>query len=311
MKLLITGGAGFIGSNLSRHALDGGHDVTVLDDLSTGFEDNIDTDKVTFVRGSITDPDAVDEALNGINAVIHLAALGSVPRSVKDPVTTHHANIDGTLNVLERMRHNGISQLTYASSSSVYGKNPAMPKDERQWVRPMSPYAVTKLASEQYVLAYQESYGFSTTAFRFFNVYGPGQRPGHAYAAVIPIFLDALLRGEQLPVNGSGEQSRDFTFVDTVCQALLTSATERAQHSEPINLAFGTNTSILDLIDLIGEITGFTPQVAHREPRVGDVPHSQAANDRLREAFPSVAPVPLENGVRRTWEWMQQFRPAD
>lgn len=308
MKLLITGGAGFIGSNLSRHALDAGHEVTVLDDLSTGYEDNIDTDEVAFVRGSITDPDAVDTALSGVDAVIHLAALGSVPRSVKDPVTTHHANIDGTLTVLERMRHNGISQLTYASSSSVYGKNPAMPKDERQWVRPMSPYAVTKLASEQYVLAYQESYGFSTTAFRFFNVYGPGQRPGHAYAAVIPIFLDALLRGEPLPVNGSGEQSRDFTFVDTVCQALLTSATERMRHSEPINLAFGTNTSVLQLIDLIGEITGIAPQVNHLEPRVGDVPHSQAANDRFRDAFPSVVPVSLETGVRHTWDWMRQFR---
>ncbi|MFJ6042640.1 NAD-dependent epimerase/dehydratase family protein [Brachybacterium paraconglomeratum] len=311
MKILITGGAGFIGSNLCRHAVEAGHDVTVLDDLSTGHEDNIDVNRVAFVRGSITDPDAVDQALIGVDAVIHLAALGSVPRSVKDPVTSHHVNIDGTLTVLERMRHNDVSQLTFASSSSVYGKNPAMPKDERQWVRPISPYAVTKLASEQYVLAYQESYGFSTTAFRFFNVYGPGQRPGHAYAAVIPIFLNAVLRGEPLPVNGSGEQSRDFTFVDTVCQVLLASATERMRHDEPINLAFGTNTSILQLTELIAEITGIATQVEHREARLGDVPHSQAANERLRAAFPSVRPVPLEDGVRQTWEWMQHFRAAE
>lgn len=305
MKLLITGGAGFIGSNLARKAVSLGHDVSIIDDLSTGYLDNVDTSRTAFTQASITDRDAVDEVLNGVDAVVHLAALGSVPRSIMDPEASNFANITGTLTLLERMRSAGVRQLTYASSSSVYGLNPAMPKSEREWVRPLSPYAVTKLASEQYVLAYQQSFGFSTTAFRFFNVYGPGQRPGHAYAAVIPIFLDAISRGEPLPVNGDGAQSRDFTFVDTVCAALLESAERGASHPEPINLAFGTNTTLLSLIDVIGKVTGGKPVIEHRAPRIGDVPHSQAANARLREAFPDVAPVPLETGVSETWEWMK------
>lgn len=305
MKILITGGAGFIGSNLTRSALDAGHEVTVIDDLSTGYEDNVDLSRTVFVRGSITDPKAVEQALDGADAVVHLAALGSVPRSVKNPVASHEANISGTLTLLEGMRHSDVRQLTYASSSSVYGKNPAMPKGEREWVRPMSPYAVTKLASEQYVLAYQESFDFSTTAFRFFNVYGPGQRPGHAYAAVIPIFLDAIEKGQPLPVNGDGLQSRDFTFVDTVCSVLLQSAEQQTSFAEPINLAFGTNTSLIALVDVIAEVTGARPQIDHKPPRIGDVPHSQAANDRLREAFPTIAPTDLRTGVAKTWGWMQ------
>jgi UDP-glucose 4-epimerase len=305
MHTLITGGAGFIGSNLTRHALEAGHEVTILDDLSTGYEDNVDPSRTRFVQGSVTDRDAVEEALDGVDTVVHLAALGSVPRSIRNPVASHDANVNGTLTLLEMMRNHGITQLTYASSSSVYGKNPALPKSEREWVRPMSPYAVTKLASEQYVLAYQESFGFSTTAFRFFNVYGPGQRPGHAYAAVIPIFLDALIKGDPLPVHGDGTQSRDFTYVDTVCSVLLQSAGGRTSFPEPINLAFGTNTSLLTLIDVIAEVTGIRPRVAHSAARTGDVPHSQAANDALQAAFPTVEPVDLRTGVTRTWEWIR------
>lgn len=305
MRLLITGGAGFIGSNLTHHALDAGHEVTILDDLSTGYEDNVDPERTRFVRGSVTDSSAATEALEEVDAVVHLAALGSVPRSISAPLASHEANISGTLTLLEAMRAQGISQITYASSSSVYGMNPAMPKSEREWVRPMSPYAVTKLAGEQYVLAYQQSFGFSSTSFRFFNVYGPGQRPGHAYAAVIPIFLDALTRGEQLPIFGDGTQSRDFTFVGTVCEVLLQSAARGTNFPEPINLAFGTNTSLLSLIDVMEEVTGVSPEVVHKEPRRGDVPHSQAANDRLREAFPEVRAVDLRTGVTRTWEWLR------
>ncbi|MDF1487353.1 NAD-dependent epimerase/dehydratase family protein [Tessaracoccus caeni] len=306
MKILITGGAGFIGSNLARHATAVGHEVTVLDDLSTGYEDNLDGLPVRFIRGSLTERDVVVEACGDQDSIVHLGALGSVPRSIANPQRTHEVNINGTLNVLEAAREVGVGHLLFASSSSVYGKNPALPKHEREWVRPMSPYAVTKLAGEQYMLAYQQAFGLETLAFRFFNVYGPGQRPGHAYAAVIPVFLDCLLRDQPLPVNGDGTQSRDFTYVDTVCSVLLDAVERRVSHDEPVNLAFGTNTNLLELIDKIAQITGLSPSVLHRDPRAGDVPHSQAANAVLQGLFPQVQPVGLEQGIERTWEWLKQ-----
>jgi UDP-glucose 4-epimerase len=195
MNILITGGAGFIGANLARHALDRGHEVRILDDLSTGYVDNLAGLRVDFLQASLLDVEALREAVRGIDSIVHLGALGSVPRSIADPLTTHHANATGSLNVLEAARANGVEHVVCASSSSVYGMNPALPKHEREWVRPMSPYGVSKLAAEQYTLAYQQSYGMATLAFRFFNVFGPLQRAGHVYAAAIPIFIDALLRG--------------------------------------------------------------------------------------------------------------------
>ena len=221
------------------------------------------------------------------------------------------ANATGTLSVLEGARRNNVGHVIVASSSSVYGMNPALPKHEREWVRPMSPYAVTKLATEQYALAYQQAYGLKTLAFRFFNVYGPRQRPGHAYAAVIPVFLDALLRGEKLPINGDGSNSRDFTFVGTVCRVLLDGAERQVTHAEPVNLAFGTNTNLLELIETMEKVSGVTAEVLHREPRPGDVPHSQAANDSLRELFPEVEPVTLEDGVRQTIAWLKTLSEGE
>jgi UDP-glucose 4-epimerase len=303
---LITGGAGFIGSNLARLALDKGHDVTILDDLSTGFEDNLAGLDVRFVRGSILDAGAIAEAFDGVDSVCHLAALGSVPRSIKDPVATHAANATGTLSVLEGARAAGVDHATVASSSSVYGLNPALPKSEREWVRPMSPYAVTKLATEQYPLAYQQSYGMSTLAFRFFNVYGPRQRAGHVYAAVIPVFLDALLKGEALPVNGDGTNSRDFTYVGTVCRVLLDAAERRLSHPEPVNLAFGTNTTLLQLVREVEDVAGMPAEVLHRDPRPGDVLHSQADNAVLRSLFPDVTPVSLHQGLAETVAWFKE-----
>lgn len=303
MRILITGGAGFIGANLGAHALAAGHEVVVLDDFSTGERANLAPLDVRLVEGSVADPGAVADAMAGVDAVVHLAALGSVPRSIKDPVASHEANATGTLRVLEGARAAGVSHLSVASSSSVYGLNPALPKGEREWVRPMSPYAVTKLATEQYSLAYQESFGLNTLAFRFFNVFGPLQRAGHVYAAVIPVFMDALLAGRPLPVNGDGSNSRDFTFVGTVCQVLLDAAVRRVTHPEPVNLAFGTNTTLLQLIAEMEQVTGRSAQVEHREPRPGDVKHSQADNAVLRSLFPDVTPVSLTEGLARTHEW--------
>ncbi len=308
MRLLITGGAGFIGSNLAKLALANGVEVTVLDDLSTGYRENIDHLDVKFIEGSILDVDLVRDALADVDSVVHLAALGSVPRSIKDPMGTHAANATGTLTVLDEARQAGVGHFVVSSSSSVYGLNPAMPKGEREWVRPMSPYAVTKLATEQYVLCYQQSFDMDTLAFRFFNVYGPGQRAGHVYAAVIPIFIDALLDGRPMPIHGDGTQSRDFTYVGTVCRVLLDASTRRVSHPEPVNLAFSTNTSLNQLVETIGEVTGRTPAVSYGEPRAGDVKHSQADNRVLRSLFPEVEAVPLVQGISETVAWFQASR---
>lgn len=305
MHIVITGGAGFIGSNLAEFALARGHRVTVIDDLSTGFEDNLDRLDVRLVRGSILDKAALLDALTGADSVVHLAALGSVPRSIEDPFGSHAANATGTLQVLESARAAGIDHVICASSSSVYGLNPALPKHEREWVRPMSPYAVTKLATEQYTLAYQQSFGMQTLAFRFFNVYGPRQRAGHVYAAVIPTFLNALLRGEPLWINGDGSYSRDFTYVGTVCSVLLDAVERKVSHPEPVNLAFGTNTTLLELVRAMEATAGMEAAVRHRGNRPGDVPHSQADNTSLRELFPDVAPVPMTHGLDETINWFR------
>lgn len=306
MHLLITGGAGFIGSNLVRHALEAGHTVRVVDDFSTGFRENLDGLEVDVREGSILDEAVLRDAVDGVDSVVHLAALGSVPRSIKDPERSHAVNATGTLRVLNASRDAGVRHAVVASSSSVYGLNPALPKSEREWVRPMSPYAVSKLATEQYALAFQQSYGMETLAFRFFNVYGPRQRAGHVYAAVIPVFVDALLRGEAVPVNGDGSNSRDFTYVGTVCRVLLEAAERRVSHPEPVNLAFGTNTTLLELVDELAHVTGLRPDVLHRDPRPGDVAHSQADNDSLRSLFPDVQPVPLRQGLDETVTWFKE-----
>lgn len=306
MHLLITGGAGFIGSNLARHALEAGHDVRIIDDLSTGYRDNLDDLEVEFIEASILDEEVLKDAVAGVDSVVHLAALGSVPRSIRDPFRTHAVNATGTLSVLDAARSAGVGHAVVASSSSVYGLNPALPKSEREWVRAMSPYAVSKLATEQYALSFQQAYHMDTLAFRFFNVYGPRQRAGHVYAAVIPVFVDALLRGEPLPVNGDGSNSRDFTYVGTVCKVLLEAVERRVSHPEPVNLAFGTNTTLLDLVEQIRETTGLKPKVVHRDPRPGDVKHSQADNASLRALFPDAEPVSLGDGLGETVAWFKE-----
>lgn len=309
MKILITGGAGFIGSNLARLALHHGHEVTVVDNLSTGYLENLDGLDVHFHKIDVAEGAGLADAMKGQESVIHLAALGSVPRSIMAPLPTNEINVTGTLRVLEAARHTDVSHVVVSGSSSVYGLNPALPKNERAWTRPLSPYGVSKLASEQYVLSYQDSYGMDTLAFRFFNVFGPGQRARHTYAAVIPIFIDALLRGKPLPINGDGTNSRDFTYVGTVCRVLLESLERRATHPEPVNLAFGTNTTINQLVSLLGDITNSAPRVERRDPRPGDVPHSQADNSRLTGLFPDVAPTDLRTGLQETLDWFRSSGP--
>ena len=306
MRVLITGGAGFIGSNLVRAALAEGHEIVVLDYLSTGYAANLAGLAVRFHKGSVNDRDVLDAALEDVDAVVHLAALGSVPRSILDPAATHHVNATGTLSVLEGARRADVRHVVMSSSSSVYGLNPALPKSEREWVRPLSPYAVSKLAGEQYVLAYQQSFGLETLAFRFFNVYGPRQMPGHAYAAVVPVFLDAMLRGRPVPVHGDGLQSRDFTYVGTVCAVLLDAVTRRVSYPEPVNLAFGTNTTVAAMVAELELVSGLAGDVVHQPSRPGDVRASQADNRVLVALFPSVEPVPLRDGLTETLAWFKE-----
>ena len=239
MHVTITGGAGFIGANLAKHLIDIGAQVTILDDLSSGSLTNIEGLNVAFIEGSILDADT--PAFNTCDAIVHLGAVPSVPRSVKNPVTSHHANATGTLMVLEAARKRN-AHVIVASSSSVYGANPTLPKSEDMRPMPISPYAVSKLATESYAISYQHCYDLPTLAFRFFNVFGPLQAPGHAYAAVVPAFTHAALCGEPLVVHGDGGQTRDFTFVGTVVATIADALERRVTSLDPVNLAFSTAT---------------------------------------------------------------------
>jgi UDP-glucose 4-epimerase len=307
MRVAVTGGAGFIGANLCRRLLatDGVDSVAVIDDLSNGFRSNLEGLNVTFVEGSILDDAALDRAFAGADAVVHLAALGSVPRSVADPVASHAANATGTLMVLEAARRHGDLHTIVSSSSSVYGSNPTLPKHEGLATRPLSPYGGSKLAAEGYTLAWGATYGLPVLAYRFFNVFGPLQPAGHVYAAVIPAFVDAALAGRPVTVHGDGTQSRDFTYVDTVTSTIIDALLRKVTSGEPVNLAFGSRISLLDTIDRIEELVGYPVERQHIERRAGDVPHSQADNTRLSALFPDIQPVPFDTGLKSTVEWMR------
>lgn len=307
MHVLVTGGAGFIGANLCRALELGGHTVTAFDDLSTGFSANLDGTDTELVVGTILDQAALDEVAGPADAIVHLAARPSVPRSITDPVASHLSNATGTVNVLEAARKDGLRHVMCAGSSSVYGANPELPKHEGLACRPVSPYAASKLATESYTIAYGHSYGLPTLAFRFFNVFGPLQAAGHAYAAVIPAFVDAALRGELLPVNGDGRQSRDFTFIDTLTSVIVDAVNRRVTSDIPVNLAFGTRTDLLTVIDMIDDLVDGDLRVEHGPDRTGDVPHSQADDRRVRELFPKITPVPLEIGLKSTVDWMREI----
>jgi UDP-glucose 4-epimerase len=312
VDVLVTGGAGFIGANLSRmlgECPDVGR-VVVLDDLSTGARSNLDGVDCELIEGSILDAAALDTAVEGVDSVVHLAARPSVPRSIQDPMASHLVNATGTVEVLEAIRRAGGAHLVVASSSSVYGANPTLPKTEDLATRPLSPYAASKLATEAYALAWSASFGLPVLAFRFFNVFGPLQAAGHAYAAVVPAFVDAALRGEALPVHGDGMQSRDFTFVETVGAVIVDAVRRRVASPEAVNLAYGSRTDLLSLIELLGEVLGRPVTVEHLPERAGDVRHSQADSSRLQSLFPDVRPVALEEGLRKTVDWFRTLEPG-
>jgi len=307
VRVVVTGGAGFIGGNLVRALLarDEVDSVVAVDDLSTGSKDNLQGVDVTFLEGSVTDPDVLDAALTGADTVVHLAALPSVPRSIDDPLGSHLANATGALQVLEAARRAGGLHTVVASSSSVYGANPQMPKHEELRAEPLSPYAVTKLATEAYAAAYAHCYDLPVLPFRFFNVFGPLQPADHAYAAVVPAFVSAALAEQPLIVHGDGQQTRDFTYVGTVSSVLADAVTRRVTSTGPVNLAFGSRVSLLELIVELETVLGHRVEVRHLDPRPGDVRASQADDSRLRALFPDVRPVPLRQGLEETVAWFR------
>ena len=303
MTVLVTGGAGFIGSNLVRALAAGGVRVRVLDDFSTGLASNLDGLDAEVMAGSITEPATVRAAMDGASAVVHLAARGSVPRSVSDPVGAHDTNDTGTLNVLEAARAAG-AHVVFASSSSVYGVNLALPKREEMWTQPMSPYGANKLAAESLVMAYREVYGMEALALRFFNVYGPWQRHDHDYAAAIPRLAWRALHDEPLVVHGDGEQTRDFTHVDSVVGVLVDALDRRVSWDRPVNLAFGERTSINDVVDELSRQLDRPLTVVREAARPGDVRHSQNDPALLMSVFPSARPVAFADGIASTLAWL-------
>lgn len=304
---LITGGAGFIGSNLVAELVNQNEQVRVLDNFSTGRRDNLMPyrHRIEVIEGDVRSYHLVREAVDGVDFVLHQAALPSVPRSVRDPITTNEVNVLGTLNLLQAAREAGVKRLVNASSSSIYGDNPDLPKRESMPPRPLSPYAISKLAAEQYCQSFWRLYGFETVALRYFNVFGPRQDPTSQYSAVIPRFIAAIMAGQPLTVHGDGRQSRDFSFIANVVRANLLACTAPQAAGQVFNIACGQRFSLLDLVDKLAAIIGQPPQIQHGPARPGDVPHSLADIDQAKAILGYEPVVGFEAGLRQTVAWFQ------
>jgi UDP-glucose 4-epimerase len=282
-----------------------GYEVVVFDDLSTGLIANVNQSKSKFVNGSITDPKALQTGLKDCQTIFHLAARGSVPRSIKNPVATHDVNATGTLNVLEVARSSG-AHVIFSSSSSVYGRNMQLPKDESMWLGPMTPYAASKLAAEGYVQAYASAYNVPTTLLRFFNVFGPRQRPDHEYAAVLPKWIWLAMQGKPIDVYGDGTASRDFTYVETVLDIAITAMKEKITTEGAMNLAYGNRIFLNDTIEMLKKHFPDL-QVNYKENRLGDVKESQNSPSLLKSLFPTITPKPFEDALAETVVWLKDF----
>ena len=306
-KYLVTGGAGFIGSNLARFVLDAGHDVTVLDNFATGKPENLDEirDRIELIEGDIRDRATMDRAIDGCSAVFHEAALGSVPRSVEDPQTSHDVNVNGTITVLEAARAAGVKRIVFAASSSAYGDQKQSPKHEGMVPTPISPYAASKVACEVYLRSYAAVYGLQTLCLRYFNVFGPHQDPNGAYAAVIPVFVSKLLSGDRPVVFGDGEQSRDFCYIENVCEAnwLAANAPADVCDGRAVNIACGSRTSLNEILDMLRDLLGSDIQAEYADTRAGDVKHSLADISLARETIGYDPKVFFEEGLRKAIDW--------
>ena len=311
MRVLVTGGAGFIGSNVADSYIADGHDVVVLDDLTTGFEEHIPRG-AHFIRGSITDDDAVTVAMRDVEVVHHHAASRAVLRSVEDPLGTDEVNSGGTLRVLVAARDAGVRRFVFASSSSVYGGVAPLPTPESAPLVPKSPYAVTKLAGEHHARVFSELFDMETVALRYFNVFGPRQRPDSIYAAVIPLFIGALLAGEKPIVHGDGSQFRDFTYIDNVIDAnrLAAAASADVVSGRAFNIACGERTTILEALEAIAAEVGVDADPVFTDPRPGDVKASCADASAARAALGWEPAIDFDEGIRRTVAWFKGRRTA-
>lgn len=309
-QYLVTGGAGFIGSHLVQALVDTGVTVRVLDNLSTGKRENLPEipDKIEFIEADLTDFDSVERAMEGISVVFHQAALASVPRSIHDPQASNHANVTGTVNVLTAAKNAGVRRVVYASSSSVYGDTPTLPKMETMPPRPLSPYAVSKLAGEYYCQVFASVYDLETVSLRYFNVFGPKQDPHSQYSAVIPKFIAMYLRGETPTIDGDGEQSRGFAYIDNVVQANLLAAQADGASGGVFNISVDTRISLNDLDARLRDIIGVGESVKplYGPPRAGDIKHSYADISKASEQLGYKVVVPTDEGLQRTVEWYRQ-----
>ena len=306
--MLVTGGAGFIGSNLAKRLVDNGNEVVVIDDLSSGNKNNV-PDKAKFIQCDIQDKEHVEQIIkkSGVNIIVHLAAHRSVAKSVIEPLITDRVNTFGTLVILETARNCGVEKVISASSSSVYGGAKILPTPESTPLNPRSPYAVTKVAGEQYSRIYSELYKICSVSLRFFNVYGPFQSPDSPYAAVIPLFIDALLKGEPAQVHGNGLQSRDFTYISDVVDAIiaLIEAPTDSCSGKVYNIAGGKPWSLLELLDLLGNLLGINPKYEFTSPRAGDILHSYADVSLAYNDFGFKTKIDFKEGLRKTIIWMK------
>ncbi|MEZ4269936.1 MAG: SDR family oxidoreductase [Myxococcota bacterium] len=307
-RYLITGVAGFIGSSLARALLSGGASVRGIDNFSTGRHENIaDLKGLELIEGDIVDLDVAKKAVQGVDYILHQAAVPSVPRSIADPLNSNRANVTGTLCILDAARLEGnIKRVVYASSSSAYGDSPTLPKVETMATRPRSPYAVSKLAGEHYAQVYSAVYALPCVCLRYFNVFGPRQDPNSQYAAVIPKFITSALKGEAPPVFGDGKQSRDFTYIDNVIEANLKACEAPDVAGEVFNIACGTRIDLLTLIDQINEVLGTTVKPKLQQGRPGDVRDSLADISKAKKLLGYSAAIDSREGLRRTITWYKE-----
>jgi len=305
MRYLVTGGAGFIGSNTVDELVRRGHSVVVLDDLSSGREDNLAEirNKITFIKGSITDIEVVRKVMHEAEYVLHLGARTSVPRSVKDPLETNKINIEGTLNVLVAAKELKVKRVVFAASSSAYGETPTLPKTEAMQPQPISPYGVTKYVGELYCQTFGRCYGLENVALRYFNIFGPRQDPGSPYSGVLAKFCTAFLEDVQPLVFGDGEQTRDFTYVDNAVQANLAACEAPNASGKVFNVGVGGRVSLNEVLRELAKITGKTLAAKYEPPRDGDIRDSQADISEARETLGYDPQVSFEEGLARTFEW--------